>query len=96
MDENYQNLANAIIILAAKDYRAALRRLKKSPGNQMAESEIKELERFFRSPWYEMLTDVDGEYLIKRIREDEEENESKTKTKKANPRESKRNGGLKK
>lgn len=89
MDENYQNLANAIIILAAKDYRSALRRLMKSPGNSLAEDEVKKLERFFRSGWYEMLTDVDGEYLMNRIRKEEEENESKTKTKKANPRESK-------
>jgi len=68
----YQELANAIIILAAKDYRSALRRLKKDGENRAAEDELRSIERFFRSPWYEMLTDVDGEYLIRKLREEQE------------------------
>lgn len=64
--EPYENLANAIVILAAKDYRSALRREKKGRGGT---DTIRELERFFRSPWCEMLTDVSGEYLIERIRQ---------------------------
>lgn len=68
----YQELANAIIILAAKDYRSALRRLKKDGENRVAEDELRSIERFFHSPWYEMLTDVDGEYLIRKLREEQE------------------------
>jgi len=91
MDENYQNLANAIILLAAKDYRAALRRIMKDPENRMAGEEVKKLERFFRSGWYEMLTDVDGEYLMNRIRREEEEKQSQNKSIRGKK---KQNGGL--
>ena len=64
----YQALANAIVIQAAKDYKSAIRTLKKHPKSRSAQAEITNLEKFFRSGWYSMLTDVDGEYLIKRLR----------------------------
>lgn len=66
--EPYENLANAIVVLAAKDYRSALRRQKRHPGNKETQHTIDRLERFFRSAWYEVLTDVEGEYLIERIK----------------------------
>lgn len=66
----YENLANAIIQTAATDYRAAMRRLCKNHANYAAASEAAELERFFRSAWYEMLTDLDGEYLLGRLRQE--------------------------
>jgi len=66
----YEKLANAIIILAAKDYRKALKRLKRNPHNQAAQAEADSIERFFRSQWYEVLTDVPGELLIRKLREE--------------------------
>ena len=33
-------------------------------------SDAMECERFFRSAWYSTLTDIDGEYLISRLREE--------------------------
>lgn len=36
MTDPYENLANAIVLQAVKDYRDALKRLKKKPGNQTA------------------------------------------------------------
>ena len=62
--------ANAIVLQAVKDYRDALKRLKKKPGNQAAMSDAMECERFFRSGWYKTLTSVDGEYLIQKLREE--------------------------
>lgn len=70
MSRPYENLANAIILQAAKDYRAALRKLKRNPQNKDAKYTISEVERFFRSDWYKMLTDVDGELIIKKLREE--------------------------
>lgn len=67
--KNYENLANAIVIQAAKDYRKALRKYKRQPENKAVKSEIREIERFFRSNWYRTLTVLDGEMLIKRLRE---------------------------
>ena len=40
MTDPYENLANAIVLQAVKDYRDALKRLKKKPGNQAAMSDV--------------------------------------------------------
>ena len=66
----WQSLANAIVISAAKDYRTALRRLRRNPKNKTALSEIADLEWFFRSDWYAMLTNVPGETLIRKLKEE--------------------------
>ncbi len=63
----YERLANAIILQAVSDYRAALKKVKRNPGNKMAIDEALQKERFFRSGWYQALTSVDGEYLIRRL-----------------------------
>ena len=67
MTEPYQNLANAIILMAVKDYRDALKKLKKRPRYGPAEDMQNEVERFFRSDWYRELTSVDGNVLIKKL-----------------------------
>lgn len=82
IDEAYQNLANAIVKNAADDYRAALRGLERNPESKGYQSDAERIEKFFRSPWYEMLTDVDGEYLIRRLQEDEKERSLKRQRKK--------------
>ena len=71
IEYGYEELANAIIIQAAKDYRSALKRLKKNPENKKAATMKRECERFFHSPWYTMLTDVNPNYILNRIREEE-------------------------
>ena len=60
----YENLANAIILQAVKDYRMALKSLKVNSRNRTAQADKAEIERFFRSQWYSTLTDVNGEMLI--------------------------------
>lgn len=70
MTDPYENLANAIVLQAVKDYRDALKRLKKKSGNQAAMSDAMECERFFHSGWYKALTSVDGEYLIQKLQEE--------------------------
>ena len=65
----YENLANAIVAQAARDYLTALRRLKNNPDNKMAMDETMRLEKFFHSGWYGVLTSVDPDYLIRRLRE---------------------------
>lgn len=63
----YENLANAVIAQAAEDYRAALKKIKAHPKNKDAIDEVLRIERFFRSGWYQTLTSVDGECLIRRL-----------------------------
>lgn len=67
METCYTNLANAIILAAAKDHRRALRRLKKFPGDKDAKIRKLECERFFRSSWFQTLTSLDGEVLIEKL-----------------------------
>ena len=66
--EPYQALANAIVELAVKDYKNALKRHYRFPDSEDYAAEVKSLERFFRSGWYGMLTDLDAEYLMAGIR----------------------------
>lgn len=61
---NYENLANAIILQAVKDYRIALKCLKRNSRNKDALADKDEIERFFRSQWFSVLTSIDGEMLI--------------------------------
>ncbi len=64
----YEELANAIVLQAVKDYRKALRDLKTNPQYSPAQYAISEVERFFRSKWHKTLTSVSGELLIKKLR----------------------------
>lgn len=66
----YEALANAVIIQAAKDYRKALRILRNNPRKKAAMREAEECEDFFRSKWYTCLTNVEGEYMIERLRQE--------------------------
>lgn len=66
----YQALANAIIEQAVKDYRDALSRLKRHPDSRAAMEEAMEIERFFHSQWFGVLTQIDPDYLIKRLRKE--------------------------
>ena len=53
----YEELANAIVLQAVKDYRLT-----------DDEAELAEIERFFRSGWFGVLSKVDPEYLIRNLR----------------------------
>lgn len=64
----YTELANAIVIQAAKDYRKALKTLKRYPRYEPAKAVVAEVEEFFRSEWYRTLTSVDAEMLMRKIR----------------------------
>lgn len=66
----YEQLANAIVLQAVRDYRTALKRLSKNPRSKDALAVKDECERFFRSSWYENLTSVDAEYLIRKLNEE--------------------------
>ena len=55
----YENLANAIILQAVKDYRLT--------DN---ESELKKIERFFHSDWFSVLTSLDPDLLIQKLRKE--------------------------
>lgn len=67
MDENYQKLANAIILQAVKDFKPAYRRLKRYPNDRIAQDTVREITKFFCSEYFSILTDLDGPALLNRI-----------------------------
>ena len=58
--DGYKELANAIILQAVMDYRKALKHDER--GRK------REIEKFFRSVWFSILTNVSGEMLIQKLR----------------------------
>ena len=56
--KNYEKLANAIIMQAVRDYRRS------TDKNKAV------IEKFFRSGWFTVLTRLDGEMLIERLRKE--------------------------
>lgn len=63
-------LANAIILSAVADYRAALKKVKRNPKSKSAIDEALQIEKFFRSSWYQQLTSVAGEFLIRKLQDE--------------------------
>ena len=67
----WQKLANAIVEQAVKDFRIAQARVKANPQNaDHAKAEVSQLEHFFRSQWFEVLTNVDGCLVLSRLRKE--------------------------
>lgn len=62
----WEDLANGIIEQAADDYKRSLKKIKKSKQLRAAQ-EIHSLNRWFRSEWFSMLTQIDPEYLIQNL-----------------------------
>ena len=55
----YEELANAILLQAVKDYRL-----------NDDERELASIERFFRSGWFSTLTSINPEMLISKLRKE--------------------------
>lgn len=70
-------LVSAIIMQAANDYRRALIRLSKKPGDKIAQANAKEIESFFRSSYFGSLSDLDPENLIATLQQEVKENKKR-------------------
>ena len=68
MINRFEELANAVVVQACRDYRDALITLKRFPRDTRAKVTVSECEGFFRSEWYGILTDLNAEILMKRIK----------------------------
>ena len=55
----YENLANAIILQAVKDYRETLSRYNLHREKDAYSHDKESIERFFRSRWFGVLTTID-------------------------------------
>lgn len=63
-----QALANAIVAQAADDYFNIIAGFPITPPPDK-EVTKESLEKFFDSPWYDLLTNVDKEYLMRKLKE---------------------------
>jgi hypothetical protein len=70
MMDAFGKLANAIILQAVKDYRFALKRLAKYPRNDSARYTKREIERFFHSGLFNVLTSLNPDLLIQQLQEE--------------------------
>jgi hypothetical protein len=85
LDENFEDLANAIIIQQAEDYRKCRKILRPRPGKKQvsffvqdeANKRLREIEVFFQSWWFSRLTTADGKMILERLKKEEDENDSK-------------------
>ncbi|MCH3999381.1 MAG: hypothetical protein LKF15_02910 [Lachnospiraceae bacterium] len=66
----YERLANAIILQAVRDWRIAVRRLKRHPYDKDAKAMKEETEKFFFSQWFTGLTSISGEKLLTKLKEE--------------------------
>ena len=66
----YEELANAIVEQAAKDYREMRRKLKKNPNDMTARGQMGEVVKFFHSRWFGILTDANPDYILEQLKEE--------------------------
>ena len=84
----YENLANAIIESACNSYI----------GYRLSTNKVDpkhETVRFFKSEWYEMLTNLDGDYLMRKLDEKVEEMKKNQEVQRLKRLEEQRIGGMK-
>ena len=70
LGSGWQALADAIILQAADDYRRLTRRLIAHPDELDKESEKRRIERFLCSPWFGVLSELDGRRLLRDLKAD--------------------------
>lgn len=65
--DEWSDLAEAIILKAVDDYRHTSKRLLAKPNDDRLKLQKAEIERFFFSSWFQVLTDLDGKLLLQKL-----------------------------
>ena len=68
MDEAYERLAAAVVVQAVKDYKGALRKEARGKATPTTQGTIIDCENFFKSDWFQMLSELDGPALMQKVR----------------------------
>lgn len=63
----YEELGNAVVLMAVKDYRDAVKKLSKGRKNTAAEDMKRECEKFFTSDYFNVFTSLDGKALLSKL-----------------------------
>ena len=67
----WEDLANAVVLQAVEDYREARNITRVWPDEREAQKRIREVERFMRFGWFELLTRLDGKALLNFLKNEE-------------------------
>ena len=70
LGSGWRALADAIILQAADDYRRLTRRLTMHPDELEPVCEKRRIERFLRSDWFRVLSELDGRRLLRDLKAD--------------------------
>ena len=68
MGTGYKALGSAVVLQAVRDWRFAVRQLRKHPNSMSARSMLSEVEEFFCSRRFNYFTELDGEELLRQLR----------------------------
>ena len=68
----YEELGNAVVLQAVKDYRDAVKKLSRGKVNQAAEQMKAKCERFFKSSYFNLFTTLDGNALLSQLEKEVE------------------------
>ena len=66
-NNGWRLLADAIIVQSANDYRKLLRKMAKRPHDLELKHDKTDIERFFSSDRFNILCDLDGRELMRRL-----------------------------
>lgn len=66
-DEGVNLLREAIVVRAVKDYKKLASGKKRHPKYGLYK--VNELEEFFTSQWFSLLVDMDGEWIMNKIKQ---------------------------
>ena len=72
MKYQYEMLAAAIVEQALHDYRIARKNIKKDYDVALARERICDVEKFLKSSWFGILSDLDGRKLFELMEEQED------------------------
>ena len=70
MQQNWEDLAQAIILQAVEDYRKCRRLVRRKLNQFEAQKMIREVEAFFRSKWFKQLSDADGNIIFEQLKQE--------------------------
>ena len=69
MEHQYELLSAAIVERALMDYRLAKKNISKNYDVVSARERIRDVEKFLKSSWLGMLSDLDGRKLLELLEE---------------------------
>ena len=65
--DGWGDFAEAIVLRAVEDYRHVNNRLRENPDDLRLQEQKEEIEEFFLSAWFRVLTDLNGKRLLHRL-----------------------------